>query len=235
MSEFDDLPVATDEKFTVSRRRKAPTKRERFFAQVIFALQQTRDAGLAPTVQSLRGFNSDLPVNQLKELMETERFAQACEELGIAISPTPGLEPQQVSALAIYLDTSVGATHAQRLRAAGVTSAQWKGWLRQPVFSQYLQNAASQSMFDAIPVAQQRIVEAAGAGERWAVELLMEMTGVHDRRGESLDVRSLLERVLTVLDEELDSGAFDRVAARLKAAAGQQVPVAIASTPVQED
>lgn len=234
MSEFERLAIANADRFAVAPRKK-PSLEERFFAQVVFALQQLRDAGISPTPQSIHGMNPDLPVKQLGELMQTERFALACEELGISLSDTPGLEPAQVAALAIYLDTSVSATHSQRLRAAGVTSAQWKGWMRQPVFASFLQNAAGQAVFDAIPAAQQRIAEAAGAGERWAIELLLEMTGIHDRRGDGVDARALLERVFTVLDEELDSHAFDRVSGRLRAAAGQQMPLMVSASPMQEE
>lgn len=230
---FSDVTVDMSVLTKAPRASRRPSVEERFFAQVMFAVQQVASMGMLPTVQSLRGVNPDLPAKQLGELMETERFKLACEELGVRLSDTPGLEPEQVAALAIYLDSSTDATHAQRLRAAGVSGAKWRGWMRNPVFAGYLQQAAGQAMFDAIPLAQQRVVEAAGRGERWAVELLMEMTGVHDRRGEGVDVRGLLERVFSVLDEELDSAAFDRVAGRLKQAAGMQLPIA-APAVVQE-
>jgi hypothetical protein len=88
-----------------------------------------------------------------------------------------------------------------------------------------LQDVAAQLVHDAVPMAQQRIAEAVDGGERWAIELTLEMTGSHDRRGDGQDARQLLMAVFNVLDEEIaDPAILGRVAARIKEKMGHGAP-----------
>lgn len=217
-------------------RPKRVSAAERFYARVAHAAQTIHEQGFAVTVDMIRMRFPDLPYRQVQEVLESERFAATAEELGLPLTPHQGLLPEQVAALAIYLDTSTPATHSQKLRAAGVSPTKWRGWLRQPAFAARLQDVSAQLLQDAVPVAFQRISEAVDAGERWAVELSLEMTGTHDRRNDGTDLRKLLTDVFNVLDEEIaDSAVLERIAAKIKQAMGQQAPVVIQQAPsIQE-
>jgi hypothetical protein len=234
---FEGLEIVKDAAFArPARKPPRVTAVERFYARVVYAAQLVHEQGFAVTVDMIRARFPDLPYRQVQEVLESERFAASAEELGLPLSEHPGLLPEQMAALAIYLDTSTPATHSQKLRAAGVSQAKWRGWLRQPAFAARLQDVAGQLLQDSVPVAFQRIAEAVDGGERWAVELSLEMTGTHDRRNDGTDLRKLLTDVFNILDEEIaDSAVLERIAAKIKQAMGQQAPVVIQQAPAIQE
>jgi hypothetical protein len=232
---FEGANIVDNPVFAAPPRRSVALE-ERLFAQVVFAAQRAHDAGLTVSVDTVRGFNRDLPQVAVRDVLVSERFAVACEELGIPLSDFPGLSPHQVVALSIYLDTSTPATHSQKLRAAGVSPAQWKGWLRQGEFANRLQQAAGQALYDAVPLAQQRLVEAVDAGARWAIEMSLEMTGVHDRRGDGANLQTILQGIFNVLDEEIvDSAVLDKIGDRIKQHMGLGAPQVVQQSPTVQE
>jgi hypothetical protein len=114
------------------------------------------------------------------------------------------------------LDTSVPMTHRERLRAAKVTQAQWDGWMRNPRFAAYLEQAFEDRLPASIPLAHQRLVEAVDRGERWAIELLYRITGRFDPNATE-DPRIILAAVREALDDEdLPAEVLQRVGAKLR-------------------
>lgn len=215
--------------------RTSPKKASReaeLFARVLYAATRAHEAGMAVTVDAVRQFNRELPKLVVADVLSTEKFKRAAEQRGIRLSGDPDLSAEQLAALAIYLDTSAAATHSQKLRAMGVSSAKWQGWMRQPAFAQRLGDLAGALMRDAIPVAMQRIAEGVDKGDKWAIEMSMEITGVHDRRGDATDARKILMDVFTVLDEMVDDPAIlAAIGEKVRARMGQSAPQLLVAQP----
>lgn len=223
---FEGLEIVGNPSFAARAPRPKRTPREQMFLlQALHAAEQAQEAGLPIEPEQLRAFNPDLPLKHLRELMTTERFIIGCEERGIALSQMAGLTAEQSAALAIYLDTSTTATHAQKLRMAGITDAKWRGWLKQRAFSQRLADVSGALLRESTPVAFQRIAEGVDRGERWAIEMSMEITGVHDRRGDGVDVTDILRMVFSALDESgVPAELMERLAGNIKAKMGLGAP-----------
>ena len=233
---FDGVQVVSSPLFKARTSPAKVSKERELLARVLYAAERAQEAGMAVTVDTVRTFNRDLPRKLVAEVLATEKFARAAQDRGIRLSGDPDLTAEQLTALSIYLDTSAQATHAQKLRAMGVKAATWRGWMRQPAFAQRLSDMAGALMRDSVPVAMQRISEGVDKGERWAIEMMLEITGVHDRRGDGQDARRILSDVFNVLDEMVDDPAIlaaigEKVRARMGASAPQ---LAVAPAPVEE-
>jgi hypothetical protein len=106
-----------------------------------------------------------------------------------------------VHALAIYADTSIPMTHRERLRNARVTQAKWDGWMRNPRFMARLEELAEERLAGSNPNAVLKLLEAVDKGERWAIEMSLEMTGRHRRNQDGQDPSALFAALFQVLDE----------------------------------
>jgi hypothetical protein len=224
---WDGVEVVDNPAFQQLRQTRAPqpSREERLLSSAIYAAEQLHRQSIPVTPETLHDENGDISFAIWRDLYASEKFLSALEQRGIALPSQSGLTPQQLSALAIYMDMSAKMTHPQKLKAAGVTEAQWQGWRRQPLFEAYLAETAEGLLTQSVPVALQRIAEATDAGERWAIELGLEMTRRHDRRDRAIDVSALLLQVFSVLDDEgVPDVVLGRIAGRIREMMGQAAP-----------
>jgi hypothetical protein len=228
-SEWDRLNILDNPAFSRVRVGVPPrtSKEERVFNTALYAAMKLAQEGVAVTAETLNGENSEIPKRVYVDLLGNEKFQDALEARGIRTSTVAGLSPHQMSALAIYLDMSTKLTHAQKLKAARVTEYMWRGWMRNPEFAAHLNGLAEGILQDVKPVALQRIAEAVDDGERWAIELGLEITGRHDRRNTNVDVGAILLEVFTALDEAgIPNQVMGDIAAKIKNRIGAGVPLA---------
>lgn len=232
---WDGLNVVDNPALMVPRVAKArrPSREERLFNIALYAAVKLAQEGIAVTATTLHSENPDVPERLYAELLTSPKFLGALEDRGIQLVTTGGLSPHQMSALAIYFDMTSRLSHAQKLKAAGVTEAVWRGWMRQPAFSAGVNQLAEGILQDAKPVMLQRLAEAADAGEKWAIVFGLEVTGRHDRRDQGVDMNALLLTIFTVLDEEnVAAGTMARIAARVKEIIGAGAPLTPRVVPV---
>lgn len=169
------------------------------------------------TPERLQSEIPDLTLVQCRKLLESDRMVQALEARGVTFTPLDALTAHQMHALAIYADTSVPMTHRERLRNAKVTQAQWDGWMRNPRFAAYLEQISEDRLAHSLPNAHLKLVEAVDRGERWAVEMLYEMTGRHRRNDTGQNPAELFAAMFQVLDEAgVDPQTLAQIGARLK-------------------
>lgn len=218
--------------FATRAPRRLPSAAHRIFSAAIYAAEQADRAGHAITVESMATFNPELPKKVLADLLTTTKFQVALEERGLALPSASGLSPEQLAAAAIYLDMTTPMSHAQKLKAAGITDAKWRGWLRQPKFAQLVSQVSEEALRAAEPVALQRLSQLVDDSNLKAIEMVLEITGRHDRRKETVDVNQLLLAIFTVLDDEISPlpGGVDvlnKINTRVRAmmGGGQAAPV----------
>lgn len=151
--------------------------------------------------QVAREFGGRVTQTQVRHMLESPRLARALEARGIAFTPHEALSAKQMHALSIYMDTSVPMNHRERLRAARVTQAQWDGWMRNPRFAASVEELAEERLAGSIPLAHTRLLEAVDRGERWAIELLYQITGRFSANQQGADPRTLFAAMFEALDE----------------------------------
>lgn len=200
-----------------------PIMRSRF----IFGVKDASRHGVQILPENIKSFAPELTMNQIQECWEDEQVIAELEKLGLALTHSPVLSARQQAALAIYMDMTIEANHAARLRLAGVHAREWEGWMGNPHFSQALSEISEDRMADVLPRAKVQLGAAADRGERWAVEMLMEVMGRHDRRAANIDVKALLRTIFGILDEAgVDREILKLVADKIRAEMGEgQAPV----------
>lgn len=241
---WDGLKVVDNPHFTAlpepaaKVRPAPPTVDEVFFSRVVAAAQQAFWGGMPVTVEALIMADSTLEGTRghIADLLVLPKFLNALADRGVLLSHSQGLTPAQISAVHVYFSAETpGLSHEQKLKLAGVTDSQWRGWMRGARFGQFVSSFAEALLRDAQPVALQRIAEAVDRGERWAIELDLEVTGRHDRREKSVDIGEVLMSIYAILDDEIgDSALLGRISDRVKSMLGGGAPVMQIAPAVRE-
>lgn len=238
---WNGVEVVDNPAFASLRAQKPPqpSKAERLFSSGLYAAQAVHRQGIPVTPDTMHSENPDVPKRLYADLLTNEKFLTALAERGIDLVSPKGLTPEQESALSIYFDMGLSLTHAQRLKAAGITDAKWRGWLRQEDFAREHAAIAEAIIADTRDVSLVRLAEAVDRGERWAVELTLELTGRHDRRNLGVDPAAAMMTVFQVLDDAaIPPQVMARVAEALRGMLGSATPrpivVAAVSRPADQ-
>lgn len=217
-----------------SRPAPRPTAEQLLFARVVYAAEQLHREGITITAANLHAFNMDIRETDAATILATPLFADAMAERGIPLRESPGLSPEQMVALVIYMDMTVSLSHTQKLKAARVTEGQWRGWQRQPEFAARLAELGDENLRNMMPVAKQRIAQRIDAGDLSAITIGMEVTGTHDRRRESVDINQVLQQLFNILDEEVsDRDVLGRIADKIRVNMMGQAPVLKITQPLE--
>lgn len=213
--------------------RRTPSTAERHLAWGLHAAGILQRQGMAINAQTMHAEVPDLSVAAAEALFESPRFQRELAEQGITQPQTP-LSPEQVTAIAIYMDMSAGRTHDQKLRQAGVTATQWKRWMLQPAFAKEITAAGFDALQASIPVAHQRIAEGVDKGDEKFINLALRLTG--NDPDQKFDVMRVLMGVFEIIDEEIQDARVmgrigDRVQAMLGGGAGAQMQRQIVTLP----
>lgn len=194
--------------------RRQATPAERGFSAALVACERLQRQGISIEPDTLAYEIPYLGREDAAELLGSSRFAEALEQRGISLHPMQDLSPRQSAAIAIYLDMSTTATHAQKLKMAGVTEATWRGWLRQPKFSSYLSTVSDDLLAATVPVAKQRIAQGVDAGDIKFIDMALRLTG--NNPDADVNVHAALMAIFEILDQEVrDPQVLARIAGKV--------------------
>jgi hypothetical protein len=109
-------------------------------------------------------------------------------------------------------------SHEQRLRMAGVTAAQYQGFLTYPKFRQVLQESTETALKGGIAQANQKLVQQVEKGDLKAIQYLHQLTGYWDpNKQQTLDAMQLMQEMTTIIFRNVkDPEALFAVAAELE-------------------
>ena len=127
------------------------------------------------------------------------------------------LTQAQIMCINVLLNSWDKRSLRERLKVIDVSYAQYQAWRRDPVFSAYYHKRAEQMFGDVVPTAKNKLVELVEDKNLPAIELVLEMTGTHNRRqNNDLDVVALLQTVLEILTRYVAADVLAQVAAELE-------------------
>ena len=230
--EAEELVVENNPAFAARGVMPRASHEADFFYRVMRSVEMAARQGLPIEPEVVVEQDATLRTPQVAELLSTEKFRIAAHDRGIDVSDKPGLSAQQLAALAVYTDMSRPLNHSQKLRAAGVTQTQWRGWLRQRVFSEELAFLSKENLRASIAVGEQRLAEHVDSGNMHAIEFVFAMEGRFRKDQQAVDVRKMLLEIYNILDEEgVPLVTLSRVADRIKALPGE--PVVMEATVIE--
>ena len=163
-----------------------------------------------------------LQESHVSQLLSTPEAQKMLTARGISPESQSFLLPEQIAAANVMLDYADSRSQAQKLRALGVTSAKWTGWLADPIFSRYYKSRA-ESLLDQAGVgeAHTALLKQVTKGNVQAIKLAYEVTGRH-RDSTSLNVEFFLQRVIEIIQlHEKDPLVLSKIAEDFKHLMGE--------------
>lgn len=159
-----------------------------------------RREGVFPNVKEVHELWPEISQKTYSKIFAMSEFKQALELRGIAMQPSLGLTDEQNMAILLLSDPTDRRQTNTKLRQLGISMPKYQAWMRQPLFSQTLRQRAEQNLGDAIPVALNRLVGNAEAGDQRAVEKLLEVTGRYNpQQIELQNARMVILRIVEIV------------------------------------
>src|ERR1044071_5269412 len=166
----------------------------------------------------------------IQDVLLSGEFARGANLRGIPYyfskDQQKGLTSQQMLAAGIILDFSNGATLAQRLKRAGISSATYHNWMKFPPFRQMIDVGADEMLRDSYVDMQRGLVQTAVKGDVNAIKFAYELMGKYDPNAKTvMDVQAVMSRMIEVLQKHIkDPNILGAIAYDLNLLATQALP-----------
>lgn len=142
---------------------------------------------------------AEFPGFNYKEAKSDPTFATALINRGIT-APTrhsSGLSNQQVAAVLTVANFADRRAFTTKLNKLGITAAQWKGWLNNPKFKAFLNEATARDLEDSLNVVHDGLLKASDKGDVNAIKFYMELTGRHKPENQTvINLQVYLSRIV---------------------------------------
>ena len=201
---------------TQKREQVAATKR--FFDAIITAAWAISLRGEGITAVAV---HAELPksraknapnwtVSQVDAVLRSEMGRAALEARGLTLyDEDEGITYEMAATIRALLDPTPGRSHEQRLRVAGVTVAQYQGFLTYAPFRRLLDAGSETALKGGIAQANQKLVQQVEKGDLKAIQYLHELTGYYDKNAKTmLDANAMVQDVLTVVFQTVKDPAL---------------------------
>lgn len=179
-----------------------------------------RRNGAIPTINDVMTLWPEFEKATISRAWATEEFKVALSYRGIELDIRQGLTAEQLYAIQLLSDPSDRRTNKARLETVGIPIGKYRAWMRNPVFHRALAEASEQNLGDGVSTALNRLLAAADAGEAWAVNKVLEISGRWDpAQKEQQNARTVVMLMMEVLqtkvkDKELLKEILDEVRSR---------------------
>lgn len=185
------------------------------FRRVLLAVEVAfNSTGIYPTPKQAHTYFPDVPLPTFSRAMASAEFVAALEKHGIQVNREDGLTEQQAFALTVLSDFTDKRSTSRRLADIGVPQAQFRAWMRQPLFSRLYHERAEQNMSDVVPTALNRLVGNVEDGDQRAVEFALKMTGRYDPAAlEAQNARAVVVTIMELIMEHADEEAQRKILA----------------------
>lgn len=171
-------------------------KNEVYTADVIY--------GLWPTDVSER-WRADIrpSITAIQQYQSTPEFRSGMAERGIEVDTSVSeLTQEQMACISLLTDYTDRRGVTSKLRALGISSAKYRGWLKQKPFNDAIRKLASSALDEAVPLAETALAEKAANGDINALKYMFEVTGRYNpAQQQAIDAQELIAIMVDVAQE----------------------------------
>jgi hypothetical protein len=178
-----------------SQPRRVPLSKDQL-ELISWVEQYWNQHGKFPPVGSIR---SRFPYCDDDLALEPVRMAMANRGIRIPVGDTypSELTQEQLACVAVVLDWSDRRSHATKLKSMGVNATKWNGWMKNPVFKEYVHGLSTRNLDDALHVAHEGLVNATAKGSVDAIKYYMELTGRYTSdSGQMANFKVMVQRMV---------------------------------------
>lgn len=142
-------------------------------------------------------------ITAIQQYQLTPEFRSDMAERGIEVDTSLAeLTQDQLACISVLTDYTDRRGLTAKLRALGISSAQYRGWLRQKPFNDKIRALAGKGLDESIPMAEVALAEKAVNGDLKALQFLMEVTGRHNpAQQQAIDAQELIAIMVDVAQE----------------------------------
>lgn len=180
------------------------------FRHIVAAIDRLyRRNGVIPTPAEVARDWDGFKVKVVQKAFATEELKAALRIRGVEMDAKAGLTDEQLYALTILQDPTDRRTTSAKLKEVGISMAKYQAWMRNPVFSGYLNTQAEHNIGDAVQMALNRLVGNAEAGDQRAIEKLLEISGRWNPQQQELqNARTVVLTFMEVIQAEIEDKAL---------------------------
>jgi hypothetical protein len=136
----------------------------------------------------------------ISKVLVTEEFRELMRLRGFPFDNGPVLRPEQVFAVGILTNPTDRRPMDKKLKSAGISYAQYRGWLKQPHFRDYITRISEDMLGEHVQDVHTKVVEKAAGGDIQAMRLYYEISGRHDpNKQQMVDLNSIIGLLLEVI------------------------------------
>lgn len=215
MSEIEaegrELVITTD-----GRVRRSPVPEgvaAGLFRHVIAAVDFLyRRAGQFPTVTEICATWEPFVEKDVAKILATPEAREALEIRGIEMDLKRGLSDEQLMAVLLLSNPVDGRTTEAKLKGAGISMNRYRAWMRNPTFSAAIRQQSENNLTDAVPVAMNRLIAAAEAGDMSAVNKIFEISGRwNPQQQEVQNARAVVMIVMEAVQKYVDRDTLRKI------------------------
>lgn len=206
IEEIDD--PEEEEEFLPAKQRgslvvSAPvgTSEEDFRSVVMGAAAMWSAYKVTPTSQGLVKFGfCSLHMAAIQRIMTTAEFSIAMGACGVPWGENNKLTPRQLACLEVVTNPHRSGTLNTRLKAAGVTEAEYRNWRQNPIFEAQYAMLTKDVLTAWTSDIDTALVQGAVNGKLENIKYVNELTGRHDpAKRAAMDVEDVLRNVVNIV------------------------------------
>ncbi len=142
-------------------------------------------------------------ITAIQQYQSTPEFRSGMAQRGIEVdSNVSELTQEQLACISVITDYTDRRGITGKLRALGISSSKYRGWLKQKPFNDAIRSLAGRGLDEAIPLAEVAVAEKAANGDLNAIKFLMEVTGRYNpAQQQAIDAQELIAIMVDVAQE----------------------------------
>lgn len=142
-------------------------------------------------------------ITAIKQFKATEEYRELMLEVGIEVTDVTQMNERQLMCLNALADAVITRkSKTAILKEMGISSVEWRGWMRQKEFNESFRSMVSNAVTDAIPQAELKLAEMAEAGDLNTIKFLFEVTGRYNpAQQQAVDAQALMNVMIDAAQE----------------------------------
>lgn len=179
------------------------------FRHIVAAVDMLyRRNGILPTEVEVLASWGKFKKKAVQTAFLSDELKKALSLRGIQWDSKDGLTQQQLNAMLLLQNPSDMRTTENKLSSIGVSMTVYRAWMRNPLFRAQMDQQAELNLGDSVPMALNKLIANAEAGDGRAIEKLLEITGRWNPQQQEVQNA---RQVLTIFIEALEKYASSEV------------------------
>ena len=142
-------------------------------------------------------------VTAIQQYQFTPEYRSGMAKRGIEVNANVSeLTQEQLACISVLTDYTDRRGVTSKLKALGISSSVYRGWLKQWPFNDAIRRIAAQGLSEAVPMAETALAEKAANGNINALKYLFEVTGRYNpQQQQAIDAQELIAIMVDVAQE----------------------------------